>query len=76
MKINFRQRLEILNKWRMKKISNRNFLIILAFVVGIIGGIAASVLKGMTHFIASALRDDVEWHYKYSFYHHYKIFYN
>ncbi|WP_434383924.1 chloride channel protein [Sphingobacterium spiritivorum] len=68
MKINFRQRLEILNKWRMKKISNRNFLIILAFVVGIIGGIAASVLKGMTHFIASALQDDVEWHYKYSFY--------
>ncbi|WP_258862478.1 chloride channel protein [Sphingobacterium spiritivorum] len=52
----------------MKKISNRNFLIILAFVVGIIGGIAASVLKGMTHFIASALQDDVEWHYKYSFY--------
>ncbi|WP_313271152.1 chloride channel protein [Sphingobacterium sp.] len=68
MKINFRQRLEILNKWRMKKISNRNFLIILAFVVGIIGGVAASVLKGMTHFIASALQDDVEWHYKYSFY--------
>ncbi|WP_293915898.1 chloride channel protein [Sphingobacterium sp. UBA5789] len=52
----------------MKKISNRNFLIILAFVVGIIGGVAASVLKGMTHFIASALQDDVEWHYKYSFY--------
>ncbi|MGJ1434262.1 chloride channel protein [Sphingobacterium spiritivorum] len=68
MKINFRQRLETLNKWRMKKISNRNFLIILAFVVGIIGGVAASVLKGMTHFIASALQDDVEWHYKYSFY--------
>jgi len=68
MKTKFWQKLEGLNKWRMKKISNRNFLIILAFVVGIIGGIAASVLKGMTHFIASALQDDVEWHYKYSFY--------
>jgi len=68
MKTKFWQKLEGLNKWRMKKISNRNFLIILAFVVGIIGGIAASVLKVMTHFIASALQDDVEWHYKYSFY--------
>jgi CIC family chloride channel protein len=68
MKTKFWQKLEGVNKWRMKKISNRNFLIILAFVVGIIGGIAASVLKGMTHFIASALQDDVEWHYKYSFY--------
>ncbi|WP_270087002.1 chloride channel protein [Sphingobacterium sp. SYP-B4668] len=68
MSTKFWQKLEGLNKWRMKKISNRNFLIILAALVGIIGGVAASVLKGMTHFIASALQDDVEWHYKYSFY--------
>ncbi len=52
----------------MQKISNRNFLIILAVVVGIIGGLAAALLKGLTHFIASSLQNDIEWHYKYSFY--------
>ncbi|QQD13019.1 chloride channel protein [Sphingobacterium sp. UDSM-2020] len=62
------RKLDALNHWRMHKISNRNFIIILAFVVGIIGGIAASVLKALTHFIASTLQDDVDWHYKYSFY--------
>lgn len=57
-----------LNSWRMQKISNRNFLIILAFVVGIIGGLAAAFLKGLTHFIASTLQNDIDWHFKYSFY--------
>ncbi|MFD2547812.1 chloride channel protein [Sphingobacterium suaedae] len=52
----------------MQKISNRNFLIILAFVVGIIGGLAAALLKGLTHFIASTLQNDIDWHVKYSFY--------
>jgi len=63
-----RKKLERLNRWRMQKISNRNFLVILAFAVGIIGGLAAALLKGLTHFIASTLQNDVEWHYKYSFY--------
>ncbi len=52
----------------MRKISNRNFLIILAFLVGIIGGIAAALLKGLTHFIASTLQNDIYWQVKYSFY--------
>lgn len=52
----------------MQKISNRNFLIILAFVVGIVGGLAAALLKGMTHFIASTLQDDIDWHFKYFLY--------
>ena len=52
----------------MQKVSNRNFIIILAFVVGIVGGIAASLLKGLTHSIASFLQDDIDWHYKYSLY--------
>ena len=52
----------------MQRVSNRNFIIILAFVVGIVGGIAASLLKGMTHSIASFLQDDIDWHYKYSLY--------
>ncbi len=52
----------------MHKVSNRNFVIFLAFVVGIVGGIAASLLKGLTHSIASFLQDDIDWHYKYSIY--------
>ncbi len=52
----------------MRKISNRNFMIILAFVVGVVGGLAAALLKGMTHFIASTLQNDIDWHFKYSFY--------
>jgi CIC family chloride channel protein len=64
----FSIKLQQLNKWRMQKVSNRNFIIILAFVVGIVGGIAASLLKGMTHSIASFLQDDIDWHYKYSLY--------
>jgi len=68
MKLHLQQKLIQLNRWRMEKISNRNFLIILAFVVGIIGGLAAALLKSLTHFIASTLQDDIEWHFKYSFY--------
>ena len=52
----------------MQKISNRNFLIVCAFLVGIVGGLAAALLKGMTHFIAALLQDDIEWHFKYSLY--------
>lgn len=66
--MNFSKRLQQLNKWRMQRVSNRNFIIILAFVVGIVGGIAASLLKGMTHSIASFLQDDIDWHFKYSLY--------
>jgi len=52
----------------MQRLSNRNFLIALAFLVGIVGGLAAALLKGMTHSIATFLQNDMEWHYKYSFY--------
>lgn len=68
MKINIQKKLDELNHWRMQKISNRNFLIMLAFLVGIIGGLAAALLKGLTHFIAATLQNDIDWHYKYSFY--------
>lgn len=56
------------NQWRMQRISNRNFLVILAVVVGIVGGIAAAILKGLTHSIAAFLQDDVQWEYKYYLY--------
>jgi len=57
-----------LNQWRMQQISNRNFLIIVAVLVGIIGGLAAAALKGLTHSIAAFLQDDVQWQYKYYLY--------
>lgn len=53
-----------LNTWRIQKISNRNFLIILATFVGLIGGLAASVLKALTHRIATLLQDEVTWEFK------------
>ena len=68
MKVTIVEKLEQLNRWRMAKISNRNFLILLAFLVGIIGGLAAALLKGMTHFIAATLQDDIQWQYKYLLY--------
>lgn len=57
-----------LNHWRTRKISNRNFLVIMAIVVGIIGGLAASMLKKLTHGIAAFLQDDVKTDYKYYLY--------
>ncbi|MFD2742030.1 chloride channel protein [Sphingobacterium populi] len=57
-----------LNKWRMQKISNRNFLILVALLVGIVGGLAAALLKGMTHGIAAFLQDEVRSQYKYYLY--------
>ena len=68
MKERFFRKLELLNQWRMQRVSNRNFVVILAFLVGIVGGLAAAILKGMTHSIASFLQDDIDWHYKYLIY--------
>ncbi len=52
----------------MQKISNRNFLVFLAVLVGIVSGLAAALLKGMTHRIATFLQDDVQIEYKYYIY--------
>ena len=57
-----------INQWRIQKISNRNFLVILAVVVGLIGGLAASGLKALTHGIAAFLQNDVKSEYKYYLY--------
>lgn len=57
-----------LNQWRIQRLSNRNFLVILSVLVGIIGGLAAAALKGLTHSIAAFLQDEVEWEYKYYLY--------
>jgi CIC family chloride channel protein len=57
-----------LNYWRKTKISKGNFLIIAAAIVGVLGGIAASLLKQMTHFIEDFLQNDMQWKYKYYLY--------
>lgn len=41
--------------WREKHIRERNFLVILALVVGIVGGLAAQLLKFLIHAISSVV---------------------
>ncbi|HVZ96322.1 MAG TPA: chloride channel protein, partial [Chitinophagaceae bacterium] len=60
--------IEKINQWRKLRISNSNFLIIAAAVVGIFGGIASSLLKELTHSVASFLQNDFHWKYKYYLY--------
>ncbi|MBX2918620.1 MAG: chloride channel protein [Ferruginibacter sp.] len=60
--------LVIINDWRKRKISKTNFLIIAAAVVGVLGGVASSLLKKLTHYIASFLQNDFHWQYKYYLY--------
>jgi chloride channel protein, CIC family len=57
-----------INAWRKHRISNTNFLILAAAVVGVFGGVAASVLKGLTHYVAAFLQNDLHWEYKYYLY--------
>lgn len=66
--VRFFKKIDQINQWRMKKVSNRNFIIILAFLVGIVGGLMASILKRLTHFIAATIQDDIDWKVKYSVY--------
>lgn len=60
--------IEKINQWRKRRISNSNFLILAAAVVGVFGGIASSILKELTHFVASFLQRDVHGEYKYYLY--------
>jgi len=60
--------LQKLNQWQKTRISKANFLIILAVGVGFLGGIAASILKKMTHFVANFLQNDFHWEYKFYLY--------
>ncbi len=60
--------LQNLNQWQKTRISKSNFLIILAVGVGFFGGIAASFLKKMTHFVANFLQNDFHWQYKFYLY--------
>ncbi|WP_316803429.1 chloride channel protein [Pedobacter nototheniae] len=68
MYIRFVNYLDSLNQYRKSKISNRNFLIILAVIVGILAGLAAAALKSLTHHIEEFLQSDWQWKYKYYLY--------
>ena len=51
----FQQLLTKINDWRVRHISNRNFLVIASLLVGIVAGIAAIVLKYTVHGIQYVL---------------------
>ncbi|WEK17572.1 MAG: chloride channel protein [Candidatus Pedobacter colombiensis] len=57
--------LDAINQYRKTKISNRNFLVIAALIVGILAGLAASLLKAITHHIEDFLQVSFHWKYKY-----------
>lgn len=42
-------------KWRVKHLSDRRFLVLLSFVIGVAGGISASILKTLIHFIETLI---------------------
>lgn len=57
-----------LNLYRKTKISNRNFLVVAALIVGVLAGLAAALLKTLTHHIEEFLQTDLHWEYKYYLY--------
>ncbi len=59
---------DAINQYRRTKISNRNFLVIAALVVGVLAGLAAALLKSLTHHIEDFLQTDFQWQYKYYLY--------
>ena len=59
---------DAINQYRKTKISNRNFLVIAALIVGILAGLAASLLKTITHHIEDFLQTGFHWQYKYYLY--------
>lgn len=56
------------NQWRKKHISQTTFLLIMAAVVGALGGVAASILKKSTHLVADLLQNEIDGQYKYFLY--------
>lgn len=68
MYIRFVNYIDQLNQYRQKKISNRNFLVFAAAVVGVLAGLAAALLKTLTHHIENFLQTDLHWEYKYYLY--------
>jgi len=66
--MNFKQWLVKFLIWRMKHISNNNFILILSGVVGLVSGLAAVTLKESVHYIQaflSTFRDNTDFNYLY-----------
>lgn len=68
MYVRFVNYIDKLNQYRQSKISNRNFLVIAALLVGVLAGLAAALLKTITHHIEEFLQSDLHWEYKYYLY--------
>jgi CIC family chloride channel protein len=56
---------DALNHYRKTKISNRNFIVFAALIVGALSGLAAALLKTITHHIEEFLQSGFQWQYKY-----------
>lgn len=54
---NYKTWLNRLVAWRISKISERNFLYLLAIIIGLFAGIAALILKNLVHFVEENLID-------------------
>lgn len=68
MYVKFVNYIDKLNRYRQSKISNRNFLVIAALIVGVLAGLAAALLKAITHHIEAFLQTGLQWQYKYYLY--------
>ncbi len=47
-----------IREWRMKRLSERDLILILSFVVGLLSGFAAIILKNILHITSKFLTDD------------------
>jgi len=54
--VKFSDLIERTNDWRLRHISNKNFLIVVSIIVGLIAGLAAILLKTVVHYIQHFLR--------------------
>lgn len=45
--------------WRMKNISNKNFILILSLIIGVLAGIAAVLIKNSVHYIRTLLTEHI-----------------
>lgn len=57
-----------LNLWRKKHLSQNTFIIIVAALVGALGGLVSSVLKKLTHLVAHAVQSEAVGQNKFYFY--------
>lgn len=55
MKTAYPQWLQRLHEWRVQKVSDKTFLLVLAFVVGVLSAVAAFVLHGLINTIVALL---------------------